>query len=107
MPGINVEKIIPYHPKWQLLRYNRSHAGCENPPDSLRDRPWVTHLMQEEWGADLVVVHGDIFIPSILPGYIAEIQEKPSGLLTYWLTSEFCEIITLNSLYPQKGIGTR
>lgn len=70
------------------------------------DRAWVTSLVKERWGADMVVVHGTIYYPSALPGYIAWQSEDRIGLITYNLAGGACEIVTLDSLRPRSGIGT-
>lgn len=72
-----------------------------------QDISWIRNLMIEQWGDELVVVHGDIYIPHELPGFIAI---KPSGeligLVTYVIGNEDCEIVTLNSIDKVSGVGS-
>lgn len=70
------------------------------------DREWVARFIAEHWGADMVVVHNQIFIPSMLPGFIAERNGETTGLITYSVFGSECEVVTLDSLIPQTGIGT-
>jgi GNAT superfamily N-acetyltransferase len=70
------------------------------------DGEWVSRVMVAEWGAETVVVHGEIFHPAFLPGFAAFIESEPLGLLTYKITQNECEIITLNSWREAVGVGT-
>jgi GNAT superfamily N-acetyltransferase len=69
------------------------------------DRDWVRRLMREHWAAEFAVVHGETFYPERLPGFIAESGGERAGLATYAIGGEDCEIVTLNSLKPGRGIG--
>ena len=75
-------------------------------PISENDRSWVASLVRELWSADIVVVHGDIYKPAELPGFIADDQGVPKGLITYHIVGNSCEIVTLDSLVESIGIGT-
>lgn len=70
------------------------------------DRKWVAQFMSEHWGADIIVVHNQIFIPSMLPGFAAERRGVPIGLITYSIYGSNCEVITLDSLIENLGIGS-
>ncbi|MCA9933282.1 MAG: GNAT family N-acetyltransferase [Anaerolineales bacterium] len=60
----------------------------------------------QQWGANLVVAHGDIYYPHMLPGFLAEKDSLPVGLVTYHMDGAACEIVTLDSLQPGMGIGS-
>jgi DNA-3-methyladenine glycosylase I len=75
-------------------------------PLTQADRSWVINFIDEHWGADLVIVHGKIFIPSTLPGFVAERGGSQVGLVTYLLSGSECEIVTLDSLIENHGVGT-
>ena len=63
----------------------------------------------EHWGANSVVAHGTIYRPSDLPGFVAfhaGAENNWLGLITYNIHDDQCEIITLDSLIPNTGIGT-
>jgi hypothetical protein len=38
------------------------------------DQPWIEELLNERWGG-VVVVHGDVFDPTVLPALIAGDRE--------------------------------
>lgn len=44
--------------------------------------------------------------PSTLPGFVADEADGPAGAVTYHLTNDGCEVVTLNSLHPGRGIGS-
>ncbi len=79
-------------------------------PLEMGDREWVARFMAEQWGADLVVVHGMTCRPSDLPGLVAVQKEHPIGLVTFHIEGEGpgsgCEIVTLNSIKAGIGVGT-
>jgi ribosomal protein S18 acetylase RimI-like enzyme len=71
-----------------------------------RDRPMLSWLVTELWGSDGVAVHGVLFRPAELAGFIAERGDRLVGLLTYDVTAEMLEIVTLNAIERRVGIGT-
>ncbi|MHA1936279.1 MAG: GNAT family N-acetyltransferase [Candidatus Thorarchaeota archaeon] len=70
------------------------------------DQEWVNEITRSEWTSDIVVVHGDTYRPSELSGFVAEIEGKRIGLLTYFILDTHCEIITLSSITQGIGVGT-
>jgi RimJ/RimL family protein N-acetyltransferase len=70
------------------------------------DRKWVKNLIKKYWGSEKVVVHGAIYYPSELEGFIAENKSEKQGLITYNIENGSCEIITLNTIVENTGIGT-
>jgi GNAT superfamily N-acetyltransferase len=75
-------------------------------PVNTEDADWIRGLMREQWAAEFVVVHGTVFHPDELPGFIAEWTAEKSGLITYHIGETGCEIVTLESLFQDRGIGT-
>jgi len=78
---------------------------------TLADRDRVVHHVAEHWGAEIVVVHGTVYCPAGLPGFIAETDGEVPGLVTFHIAGDViagdaCEIVTLDSLRPGQGIGT-
>jgi DNA-3-methyladenine glycosylase I len=71
------------------------------------DREWIGRWLVFQWGAEIVISHDVVFHPSDLPGFIAidQISNEPIGLITYHLTDDECEIVTLDSLREGFGIG--
>jgi len=70
------------------------------------DQDWVCQVMIAEWGSEIAVVHGDIYRPAELPGFIAEMEGEKVGLLTYHIEGEACEIVTINSWREDSGVGS-
>jgi GNAT superfamily N-acetyltransferase len=70
------------------------------------DREWVSNLMIERWGSEKVVSRGVLHETGELPGFIAIVDNKPAGLITYNIMEDNCEIITLDSLIENIGIAT-
>ena len=70
------------------------------------DREWISQLIAERWGSEIVVVHNTIYTPANLPGVLAVHRGRNVGLITYKIESNECEIVTLDSLSPSIGIGT-
>ena len=75
-------------------------------PINTEDREWVAQFMQEQWGSDKVISRGAAHYPQFLPGFVALHESEKVGLVTYNITYESCEIVTINSTYPSSGIGT-
>ncbi len=71
------------------------------------DRRQVRGFWKEHWGDDLVVVHGDVFRPEDVEGFIAQEQGQWVGLVTYAVRGDGCEVVTLDSLSEGCGIGSR
>jgi ribosomal protein S18 acetylase RimI-like enzyme len=75
-------------------------------PAEERDREWMRALTTEHWGAEFVVVHGTIYRPHELPGFVAEeAGGQRLGLATYTVSDQACELVTLNSLRERAGVG--
>lgn len=70
------------------------------------DRGWLRALITRRWGAEIVVVHGAVYRPHALDGFVAEQDGAPAGVLTYHVAGDACEIVTLDSLREGMGIGT-
>lgn len=70
------------------------------------DRAWVKQSIAEQWGAEIVVVHGAVYTPHELPGFVAIQAEDKVGLITYHFDGNSCEVVSLDSLCPSIGIGT-
>lgn len=70
------------------------------------DQPQVAQWVAAHWGSDSAVVHGEIFQPADLPGFVAVSGEQWLGLLTYHAAGAACEIITIDSAQPNRGVGS-
>ena len=70
------------------------------------DKDWVSRLIKKQWSSIRIVIHGKIYQADKLPGFIAVQENKRVGLLTYQISNNECEIVTLNSLAKGIGIGS-
>ena len=75
-------------------------------PVSSDDKAWITSLLKEWWAGPLIVTRGKINLADELPGFIAVHDGIPAGLITYDVVGDECEIVTMNSLVENRGIGT-
>lgn len=72
----------------------------------IEDQAWIKGLLEQFWGEARVVVHGEVFQANRLPGFMAKLGLEPIGLITYFIRGNECEIISLNSLIENRGVGT-
>jgi len=70
------------------------------------ERGWVRSTIRERWGSEIVVAHGNVYEPALLPGFVAEDEGGPVGLLTYVLEGDVCEIVTIEAFEEGRGIGS-
>ncbi len=82
-------------------------AEIEVRPIQQQDRPWIGRRTRAQWGGETVIAHGVRYVLSELPGYVALLGGDRAGWITYHLEEQACEIVTLESLRPDRGIGTR
>ncbi len=75
-------------------------------PLGATDHEWAVRFLIERWGSERTVVHGAMFWPGELPGFVAEQGGERVGLLTYHVDGSSCEIVTVDSARPGQGIGT-
>ena len=67
------------------------------------DLPRLREFWLGNWGGEDMIVHGEIILYDQLQGFICG---NWVGLLTYIVRGDECEIISLNSLKEDKGIGS-
>lgn len=77
--------------------------GIQIRPVLPTDRAWISALLEEEWGSQLIAVHGCLIDAGKLPGFVAWTEEERVGLVTYCIADSACEIISLNSLVIGAG----
>ncbi|MCK5453749.1 MAG: GNAT family N-acetyltransferase [Calditrichia bacterium] len=73
---------------------------------SAAHKTWIEKILTLYWGSTRLVSRGKIYDGSNLPGFIAYIDQEPVGLCTYQTVHNQCEIISLNSLKENLGIGS-
>jgi GNAT superfamily N-acetyltransferase len=72
---------------------------------STADREWMAPYLEEKWGG-IVVSRGVVHRPVELPALVAHANGERHGLLTYRVTGDACEIVTLDADPPRGGGGT-
>jgi GNAT superfamily N-acetyltransferase len=70
------------------------------------DRSFIREFITHHWYGEAVVVHGEIFYPAELPGFIAIKDAETIGLVTFQIRKPICEIVTLDSLAENTGVGS-
>jgi GNAT superfamily N-acetyltransferase len=63
-------------------------------------------MMEAEMGGPLQARRGELIDVLALPGFVAEQNGRPVGLLTYRRENDECELASIVSLEPHGGIGT-
>ncbi len=75
-------------------------------PLSPADTNWVSHAIVTRWGAEIVIIHVEIYHPAELTGFAAFVSEEPVGLVTYMVNGNKCQIVTLDAWLEGQGVGT-
>jgi DNA-3-methyladenine glycosylase I len=70
------------------------------------DLPRVRKFWAQRWGDEFVVAHGVIYHPDLLDGFLAMDGREMVGLITLSHLDDGCEIVSLDSLREDIGIGT-
>ncbi len=70
------------------------------------DKPTLLEIVRS-WGADFIVSRGRKVYPSEIDAFLALTEsDKLVGLVTYEITGDQCEIVTLDAFEKYSGIGT-
>lgn len=67
---------------------------------------WVVRTLEQRWNSARIISRGVVHQADLLPGYIAWLDDQPQGLITYHIAGNECEIVSLDSLVGNRGIGT-
>jgi len=70
-----------------------------------RDRLWAAQLVREHFGSSRVAAHGKLYDSQDLPGFVAESDSAPVGLLQYRVESDQAEIVIVVAIRRRTGIG--
>lgn len=73
---------------------------------TFKDKEWIIPYMKENWGSEKIVTRNTLHDASELPGFIAEQDNKPVGLILYNIKNKECEIVLLESFVEKIGIGS-
>jgi ribosomal protein S18 acetylase RimI-like enzyme len=67
----------------------------------------VAETIRKNWGSDFIVSRGNLYDTRKLDGFIAYRDRTPVGELTYRIENSELEIVTINSLIMNQGIGSQ
>ena len=70
------------------------------------DLPRVRKFWKDCWGDEFIVARGVVHRPELLEGFFAWDGTEIIGLITVAHSDEGCEIISLDSLREDQGVGT-
>ncbi|TQF06151.1 GNAT family N-acetyltransferase [Kitasatospora acidiphila] len=70
------------------------------------DRAVIARILADSWGSTVIVVHGDRYDALELPALLAERDGEPAGLLTYRLSADGLEVVSLDALHRGGGTGS-
>lgn len=70
------------------------------------DNKWIIPYMRENWGSEKIVTRSTLYDATGLPGFIAEHNNKPAGIILYNIKDKECEITLLESFIEKMGIGS-
>jgi len=73
---------------------------------SPENRKQINDFIRSQWFSTDMVVRGEVIDMTILDGFVAVESEKIIGLATYKISGNECEIMSLDSLKGEQGIGT-
>lgn len=71
-----------------------------------RIRDQVIQFITMNWGAPKIISRGKVHYVGQLPGYVVLDEDQIIGLITYNIENDECEIVSLDSLDENKGIGS-
>ena len=75
-------------------------------PAQPSDHPTIVEALQQFWGTVIAVGHGVAYDASTLPALLSYQDDQLTGLLTYQITTEGLEVVTINAVERCRGAGT-
>lgn len=70
------------------------------------DKPWILEHIKIYWGSDIIVSRRKRFSVDKLYGFIAIHDNEYVGLVTLKVDNQACQIITMDSIVENIGVGT-
>jgi ribosomal protein S18 acetylase RimI-like enzyme len=70
------------------------------------DRAWAEAFMNDRFGGALQARRGELIDVLALPGFVAERNGRPAGIVTYRRENGDCELAFIAALDRHEGIGT-
>jgi GNAT superfamily N-acetyltransferase len=69
------------------------------------DIPWAAEIQRASWGATTVARRGELVDLDGLPGFVGFLDGERSGLSTYAIRGDSCEVVTMWSRIEGRGVG--
>ena len=69
------------------------------------DRDWRVEVETDSWGTPIVARKGELLDPGELPAFVALLDGEPTGLATYAVRGDECEVVTIRSLREGRGVA--
>ena len=74
---------------------------------STSDRTLVDEFIRQQWYTTTMIIRGKEIDMTQKEGFYVKEQEDIIGLITYFVSDDVLEVISLNSLRENQGIGTK
>jgi GNAT superfamily N-acetyltransferase len=71
------------------------------------DAPRLRKFWEEHWGSDVMIIHGEVYHPDQLEGFVVEEHGDWTGLITFIHRGDEMEVTSLDSLREGQGLGTK
>jgi ribosomal protein S18 acetylase RimI-like enzyme/uncharacterized pyridoxamine 5'-phosphate oxidase family protein len=101
---VHADVIYTYARHTNANKHERRNITIQ--PIAVEDREWVRQFIIEHWGGDMLTSREKLYSADALEGFIAIYDSERVGLITYTIEEHSCEIVTLDSIKPDIGIGT-
>lgn len=75
-------------------------------PIEVAIRPMINKFIIEHWFSNVMVVRGNAVDMTNLDGFVVFEDDHIVGLITYKMENNECEIMSLDSLIENRGVGT-
>src|SRR5215510_12142922 len=70
------------------------------------DMPRLRQFWMDHWSGEFIVARGKIHNAEDVEGFLVDDQDVWAGLITYKISNNECEVISLDGLREGQGIGT-
>ena len=71
------------------------------------DIPRLRQFWVDHWGGEVLILHGEIYRPDQLDGFVVEEHGDWTGLITFVCKEHEMEVTSLDSLREGQGLGTK
>lgn len=71
------------------------------------DIPRLRQFWVEHWGGEVMIIHGEVYRPDQLDGFVVEEGDEWTGLITFICKDGELEVTSLDSLREGQGLGSK